>query len=335
MKVPRLAERMDEASKNRIVNGLAALSASASQGGGNRPAGVRSTHAERQTAAMANMRRDAAVLAALRTQAGLRRIAANMANPVRDQLDYRGIYRQFVIVEQMPDGVPLIFDRDQPDVPAVVIGNQGTARVIEMTGIRTEVTPYETSARPKVPYAELYTRRYRALDRARERLIEGMQLREDLIGFGLIDTAARATNTVITVAGKASKSEFAKVFTQVEANRLVVTSVLMSAFGTQEIRKFPFQDLDQLGMQEVRESGYLGRLWGADFYVSDQIASGSIFALTSPKFLGWYPIRKDTDVIPADDPDNLQLGFVGYQFNGNVIHNTKGAALLEFTINQS
>ena len=28
------------------------------------------------------------------------------------------------------------------------------------------------------------------------------------------------------------------------------------------------------------------------------------------------PIRKDTDVLPADDPDNLRLGFVGYELIG-------------------
>jgi len=41
-------------------------------------------------------------------------------------------------------------------------------------------------------------------------------------------------------------------------------------------------------------------LWGADFYVSDQVAYGTMYVMTSPKFLAWMPFRRDTQVIPAD-----------------------------------
>lgn len=41
-----------------------------------------------------------------------------------------------------------------------------------------------------------------------------------------------------------------------------------------------------------RETGYLGNLWGADFYVSDQVAYGTMYVMTSPKFLAWMPFRR-------------------------------------------
>lgn len=280
------------------------------------------------------IRKEAALSRALETEAGLRKIAANMANPVRRKLDYKGIFRKFCVVEQMPDGVPLIFDRDQPEVPALKIGVLGAVRSIEMKGTRVELTPFEIAARPKIPYAELYNRRYRALDRAKDRLIQGMELREDLIGFGLLEAGATVGgalgNTVINVAGMLDRDGLAKGFTQIEKNRLPVAAVLMSPFGTQGIRRFQFQDLDQTGMQEVRESGYLGSIWGADFYVSDQIPAGTVYILTAPKFLAWMPIRKDVDVIPADDPDNLRLGFVGYWLGGLTLHNSLGVAKVAF-----
>lgn len=87
----------------------------------------------------------------------------------RFKLDYKGIFRKFVIVEQMPDGVPLIFDKDLPAVPAVKVGKGGSPRMIEMRGKRVELTAFEIAARVKVPYEELFTRRYRALDRAKDR----------------------------------------------------------------------------------------------------------------------------------------------------------------------
>jgi len=278
------------------------------------------------------IRKEAAIARALESEAGLRKIAANMANPVRNKLDYKGIFRKFAVVEQMPDGVPLIYDRDLPEVPALKVGQLGTTRMVEMTGKRIELQPFEIVARPKIPYAELYNRRFRALDRAKDRLIEGMELREDLIGFSLLERAtvvgaALANGPVVqATAGPMDRDLLAKMFTQVEKNRLVVAAVLMSPFGTQGIRRLTFQNLDQVGMQEVRETGYLGSMWGADFYVSDQVPAGTAYALTSPKFLAWIPIRKDVDVIPADDPDNLRLGFVGYELLGMTVHNAFGVA---------
>lgn len=294
-----------------------------------------STTESRQEKVAKLIQKEAALARALETESGLRKIAANMANPVRRKLDYKGIFRKFAVVEQMPDGVPLIFDRDLPDVPAIKVGPFGSARIVEMRGQRVELTPFEIVARPKIPYSELYNRRYRALDRAKDRLIEGMELREDLIGFGLLDTASTLAVTggpvVQLTAGPLDRDPLAKAFTEVEKNRLIVAAVLMSPYGTQGIRRLDFQSLDQVGMQEVRETGYLGSIWGADFYVSDQVTAGSAFILTTPKFLAWMPIRKDVDVIPADDPDNLRLGFVGYELLGMAVHNKFGVGRLNFS----
>lgn len=291
-----------------------------------------STYQDRQKQASKILQKEAALSRVMQSEMGLRKIAANMANPVRQRLDFKGIFRKFIVVEQMPDGVPLIYDRDLPEVPAVKIGKGGSMRMVEMTGRRIELTEFEIAANPKVPYKELYIRRFRALDRTKDRLIEGMELREDLIGYGLLETASALTNTPIAVGTIMSRDALARCFTEVEKHRLVVSSVLMSPYGTQGLRRWLFQELDQVGMQEVRESGYLGSMWGADFYVSDQVTAGVLYILTTPKFLGWMPIRKDADVIPADDPDNLRLGMVGYELIGLTVHNSRGVQKLTHSI---
>lgn len=302
-----------------------------------RPFSQPATAQTRQEKVARLIRKEAAIARALETESGLKKIAANMANPVRQKLDYKGIFRKFAVVEQMPDGVPLIYDRDLPNVPAVKVGAFSTTRMVEMRGTRIELTPFEITARPKIPYSELYNRRFRALDRAKDRLIEGMELREDLIGFALLD-AAFAIGSALSdgpvaqsTVGPLDRDPLAKTFTQLEKNRLVCSAVLMSPYGTQGIRRLDFQNLDQVGMQEVRETGYLGSIWGADFYVSDQITAGKAYCLTSPKFLAWMALRKDVDVIPADDPDNLRLGFVGYELLGMTVHNAYGVATLTFS----
>lgn len=277
----------------------------------------------------------------LSTVGGLNKIAANLANPVRRQLDYKGIIRKFFVVELMESGIPLIFDRDLPNVPCVKVGTGGTVNMVEMLAERVEVQDFEIAGRPKIPYRELYVRRFRALDRAKDRLIEGMQLREDLIGFSLFATAVSTCASASATASCApspvtnttygmDRNGLALAFAGIEANRLVVQSVLMSAYGTAGIRRWEFEDLDQVGMQEVRETGYLGRMWGADFYVSDQIPTGVAYILAQDKFLGWMPIRKDVDIIPADDPDHLRLGFVGYELLGMFLQNCCGVNTFTF-----
>jgi len=285
---------------------------------------------QRAEAMRKNLVREAVLTDALQTSAGMKKIAANLANPVRFKLDYKSIFRNFVIVEQIPDGVPLIYDKDLPTAPAVKIGKSGTSREIEMRGKQVTLQPFEISSRPKLPYSEIYSRRYRALDRMKDRLIEGMELREDLIGFSMIDAASTLANTPLNTTGYLDRDTLALGYAQIEQNRLPVASVLMSAFGTSSIRRWQFQVLDQAGMTEVRETGYLGNNWGADYFVTDQIPAGNVYLMTIPKFLGWIPIRKDLDVIPADDPDNLRLGFVGYEFLGMTIFNALGLEKLTF-----
>ena len=319
-------------SQNEVIAGLQAL---LNQVSGKKERYVRhagqTTVAERLSKTNSEMRKEAQLTQALQSPAGLTKIAANMANPVRFRLDYKGIFRKFAIVEQMPDGVPLIYDKDQPLAPAVKVGKYGAPGLIEMIGKRVELEPFEIASRVKIPYAELYNRRYRALDRAKDRLIEGMELREDLIGFGLIEAASALSNVpVVNVGSGFDRDLMARGFAQVEKNRLPVGAVLMSPFATMGIRRLTYQTLDQVGMQEVRETGYLGSYWGADFYVTDQIPQGTAYALTSPKYLAWMPIRKDVDVIPADDPDNLRLGFVGYELLGMSIFNSLGVEKMMF-----
>ena len=50
-------------------------------------------HEKRQQEYMSGIQKEAALARALTTEAGLRKIAANMANPVRFYLDYKGIFR--------------------------------------------------------------------------------------------------------------------------------------------------------------------------------------------------------------------------------------------------
>ena len=287
---------------------------------------------KREAAKASMMRKEADLQAAMKSPTGLHKIAANLASPVRKYLDYIGIYRKFSIAEGWPDGMPIIYDNDIEEFTAVKIGRNGTTRIIEVEVDRTELEEFEIVVRPKVPYAELYKRLYQVMKRVKERLEQGMALREDLYGFSLLETASQQVNTTITVSTYLTKDALAQAFTQVERHRLRVKSILMSPYGIQGIRRWQYQDVDNVAREEIRKSGYLGSIWNADIYINDQVTSGTFYIIAEPEFTAWTPIRRDVDVIPADDPDNLLLGFVGYELLGMTVHNGKAVAKGNFNI---
>lgn len=281
---------------------------------------------KREAAKASMMRKEADLQAAMKSPTGLHKIAANLASPVRKYLDYIGIYRKFSLTEGWPDGMPIIYDNDIEEFTAVKIGVNGTTRIIEVEVERTTLEEFEIVVRPKVPYAELYKRLYQVMKRVKERLEQGMALREDLYGFSLLETASQQVNTTIAISTYLTKDALARAFTQVERHRLRVKSILMSPYGIQGIRRWQYQDIDNVAREEIRKSGYLGSIWDADIYINDQITSGTFYIIAEPEFTAWTPIRRDVDVIPADDPDNLLLGFVGYELLAMTVHNGKAVA---------
>lgn len=268
--------------------------------------------------------KEAELRSAIKTRAGLSKIAANLSSPVRQKLDYQGIGRKFGVVEPWPDGMPVIYDGDVEEFSAVKIAPDGTTRFIEVQVERTEVEPFQIVARPKVPYRELYSRLYPVLRRTRERLEQSMMLKEDNYILALFDTAATTFYTPQSVATELTKDALALAFSPVEANRLIVENILMSAYGVSGIRRWQYLDLDEVARQEVRQTGYLGSIWGAKIFVSDQLIIGTFYVTAGPEWLLWIPIRKDFEAIPADDPDNLLLGFVGYELLSMAIINARG-----------
>lgn len=288
---------------------------------------------ERQLAIL--KKKEAMLDIALRTPAGLAKIAANLTNPVKRQIDYVGIIRKFFVVEPIPDGVPIFYDSDIEEFTAVKIGDNGGLRLIEIQVDRTDIEPFWIVARPKIPYSELYIRKYKVLQRTKERLAQSVAIKEDLHGFGLLLTASTTTNTAYSVAGKLDRDTLAKAFAQVERHRLRVRGVILSAFGISGIRRWDYhREMNEEARTALFASGYIGGMWGAEFYESDKIPVGTVFLCTEPEYLGWLPIRKDYDTIPADDPDNLLLGFVGAEFLGMTVHNTWGVAKCEFDSTQ-
>ena len=283
------------------------------------------------------MKKEAAISMALKTTTGLKKLAAALANPVRKYLDYVAIFRKVVVTEVIPDGMIAYFDNDIEEWSGVKVGMDGNSRFVVVKAIRTIVPEFEITSNVKIPYRELRVRKYKVFDRAKQRLQQSLQIKEDLTGFALLHDAAEITNTEITVAGILTKNALALAFREVEKHRLLGVSVIMNPDAVSAIRRWDWDQVDEVARIEIRQTGYLGNLWGANFFVTNLIEpdnSGNSFAYVtaSPQFLGWMPMRADTEIIPADRPDDLLLGFTGYELLGMIIHNARAVARVKFNV---
>ena len=281
------------------------------------------------------LRAEAALTKALSSTGGISRVAATMSNPVKRMLDYKAIFRQLIVVENnYPEGHPLTYDKDLEAYPAIKIGPTATSRFVDAIPERITLDEFEIVSRVKVPYKELYTRKYKVLSRAKERLAEGVGIREDILGFSLLESAANFGgvygNTPIAEATALSKGSLSRAFAQIKNRRLQPKSILVNPIGTSGVQRWGWTEVDQDGIKELRQSGYLGNLWGAQFFESDLVSTDRAYVLADPEFLGWMPIRKDTEITGADDPDNIRLGFVAYELLGMAITNASGVCSVEY-----
>ena len=81
--------------------------------------------------------------------------------------------------------------------------------------------------------------------------------------------------------------------------------------------------VDPVTQRELLQTGLYGHIFGADIIVSKIVPAGTSFACADPEFVGVMPVRQDIEVIPADEPKQLKLGFVVSEIIGIGIVNPR------------
>lgn len=60
--------------------------------------------------------------------------------------------------------------------------------------------------------------------------------------------------------------------------------------------------------------------------VSKIVPPGTVYGCADPEFVGVMPVRQDIEVMPADEPKQLKLGWVVSEIIGIGIVNARGVA---------
>lgn len=283
---------------------------------------------------LSDEKRDELISRAIMTQDGKIALAQAMANPIRRNLDYHGIARRALVVDPLPQGAIPTYERDI-DVAAVVISSNGTGPESRVFGERVLVPEFEIYANPTVRIAEVKRRRFNVIDRAVQKARQEMMAQEDANVFAALDAASSVENALQDIADAGMlKRDLVEIKAQIDRWDLVTTKFFMNINEFTDILKWGSGggqgvgggELDPVTMREVLQTGLYAHIWGADIMVSKIVPPGTVYGAADPEFVGVMPVRQDIEVLPADEPKQLKLGWVVSEIIGIGIVNPRGVA---------
>lgn len=283
---------------------------------------------------VSDSKRDELISRAISTSEGKMALAQAMANPIRRNLDYHGIARRLLVVDPLPQGALATYDRDI-DVAAVVISSNGSGPESRVFGDRVVVPEFEVYSNPTVRIAEVKRRRFNVIDRAVQKARQEIMAQEDANIFAALDAAATVENTAMDIADAGLlKRDLAEIKVQVDRWDLVTTKFCMNINEFNDILKWGSGggqgvgggEVDPVTQREILQTGLYAHIWGADILVSKIVPPGTVYGVSDPEFVGVMPIRQDIEVLPADEPRQLKLGWVVNEIIGIGIVNPRGCA---------
>ena len=280
-------------------------------------------------------KRDDLISRAIMTQDGKIALAQAMANPIRRNLDYQGIARRTLVLDPLPQGALPVYDRDI-DVAAVIVSSNGTAPESRVFAERITVPEFEVICNPTVRIAEVRRRRFNVIDRAVQKARQEIMAQEDANIFAALDTAGQVENTsqTLTSAGL-TKKDLSELKVSIDRWDLVTTKFFMNINEFNDLLNWSSGnaaasaggDLDPVSQREILQTGLYAHIWGADILVSKIVPPGTVYAVADPEFVGVMPIRQDIEVLPADEPRQLKLGWVVNEIIGLGIVNPRAVSM--------
>ena len=237
------------------------------------------------------------------------------------------------MVDPLPTGALPVYDRDI-DVTAVVISSNGTGPESRVFGDRVTVPEFEIYSNPTVRIAEVKRRRFNVIDRAVQKARQEIMAQEDANVFAAIDAAASVENTLQDIADLGLlKRDLVELKVQVDRWDLLTTKFFMNISEYTDILNWASGggtvgggEIDPVTQREILQTGIRGQIWGADILVSKIVPPGTVYACADPEFVGVLPERQVCEVMPADEPRRLSLGWVVSEIIGIGIVNARGVS---------
>lgn len=231
------------------------------------------------------------------TGEGFALVGQELALPIKAIIDYEGWIRKILRVRTLHQGELFRIAKDVR-ATAYVVGQDGQGVETRVKGQYVQPDEAKITSFPTVDIMELLQMNYDVLDRLQDTARQEIELQEDHRGHALLSRAARARNTVSTFSNL-SIAVLENLRYQVERHRLVVDKFLMNRAEISDVQINMSGSLDPVTQRELNLAGYFGRFLGAHILtcagtgVQEVIPAGTLYAVTSPEYLGEMGIRQE------------------------------------------
>ncbi len=273
------------------------------------------------------------IFALLQTEAGRQALGAQMAIPIREQLDYQGMARRFFEIDVLAQGQIARYDKDISGF-AVAMTKKGEAVEHIISGEYVEPSTFEIFAPSAIRLKEIQQRRFNVLDRMQEKIRIHVQIEEDTQFLALTEAAiaANVANNPVVVSTTGNSKDFLnKVSATIMDWDLPAYAFLMDFRSYAHIRSWQRNDLDPVTQREIQQTGLMGHIWGIDIIVSRLVPDNWVYCYSEPRFTGVFPIRTDLILLPDDTPKEATIGYVGYEEIGMLFVNANSISKGAFT----
>ncbi|MHA1303729.1 MAG: hypothetical protein ACTSPI_08510, partial [Candidatus Heimdallarchaeaceae archaeon] len=210
---------------------------------------------------------------------GLKRVAFAMQKPLKTRLDYVAVGRKILLPDELPQGEPPLYDKDIPEFAAVVVGAHGAPPIVEASQqIKRIMFPtFPITIDETINWEEIQVRRYPAFDRAKERAAISSAIAEDLNVFAVLEKAAEVGPNETLTGNRVSRAILADAKGIIGSNQLIAGAIIMNPLQYADIEKWQSDELDQVSLNTITETGMFGSILGVKLIVSTRIPVGTVY----------------------------------------------------------
>jgi len=278
---------------------------------------------------------------AFQTQEGRLKLAAGQVPLILAALDYEGFARNVMLTHSVAQGEIISYEKDIA-VTSSVIEEDGSSIRNVIRGNRIFPPEFFITALNLIPKDEIAKKQYDIVDRAHDKTVYQIMLREDKNALRLLYQNSTLENDQVNLVGDIDKAAIESTVVEVEKNRLLVDKILMNRIDWGSLRTSVRSDVyDPLTSRDVMMTGMFAQIWNHKIMVTagttdvdgvtdqEAVPQGIMFAVTEPRFLGAMPVRIELEVNPADQFvfGELNYGWLFSEMIGQVIVNPKAVSM--------
>lgn len=225
---------------------------------------------------------------------GFEMLGQQLINPVKEVLDYEGFARRCLPIRNVRQGETVRYDKDVYTT-AFATGEDSQTPEIRVGGKYIFPQPRRISEFVTIGLEDIYQAGYDILARTQDRSRQAIEHQEDEMFRAQMIEAADSVNDV-TYFASLNLAALEAIRRQVEQNRIPADKLLVNRDQISDLVTVLSGEVDPITQRELVMGGFVGMVLNMAIITSagrgtfEVIRSGEVFCLTSPEFLGGFPI---------------------------------------------